>query len=263
MALLEIQNLSISFLIDGGRKMSAVRNINLSVEKDEVLCVVGESGSGKSVTARSILRLDEELPGMEVTGRILFDGENLLTASSQRMRAIRGSRIAMIFQDPLTSLNPVYTIGEQMTDLLRLHNRQLSAQEALQKALDLLESVEIIDANRVLDSYPFAISGGMRQRVMIAMAIACEPQLLIADEPTTALDVTVQAQILQLLLRMKKKISLSMLFITHDLALAYGICDRVAVFEKGRLVEEGTRDNIFFHPNCDYTKKLLNSMLRI
>lgn len=263
MSLLEIQDLCISFAAEDGGRIPAVRNLHLALDANEVLCIVGESGSGKSVTARSILRLDEDREGMEVTGRILFAGENLLKISQNRMRAIRGSHISMIFQDPLTSLNPVYTVGEQMTDLLRLHHPQWTSDSIRQKALSLLSSVEIADGERVLASFPFAISGGMRQRVMIAMALSCEPQLLIADEPTTALDVTVQAQILRLLLRMKKDLGLAIVFITHDLALAYQIADRIAVFEQGRVIETGSRENIFFHPRCEYTKKLLNSMLRV
>ena len=260
-SLLQVEDLHVSFE-KSGAVTQAVRGVDFAVERNETLCIVGESGSGKSVTAKSILRL---LPA-DVTryqGRIRFEGEDLLALRSAELRRIAGSRITMIFQDPLTSLNPVYRIGQQMISLIRLHDRSMDREAAYAKAKGLLESVEINRVESVLENYPFELSGGMRQRVMIAMAISTDPSLLLADEPTTALDVTVQAQILKLLAQIQRDNHLSIVFITHDLAVAHEIADRIAVFHDGRIVEQGAADRIFYEPQQAYTKKLLNSVLRV
>lgn len=260
--LLEIDDLRVSFARDGAL-VPAVRGVSFSMDKGEVLCIVGESGSGKSVTAKSILQLNPEDSTFYEQGRILFDGSDLLGMSRRQLNRYAGTRISMIFQDPLTSLNPVYRVGQQMVSFLLLHNKEMSKQQAWDRSAELLQSVEILDAEHALRSYPFELSGGMRQRVMIAMALANNPELLIADEPTTALDVTTQAGILKLLMHMHKENGTSMIFITHDLSIVYSIADRILVFHDGVIVEGGSRDQIFYHPKQDYTKTLLNSVLRV
>lgn len=262
-ALLDIEGLEVSLRNPEGHPVEVLRGLDLSVNPGEVVCLVGESGSGKSVTARSVMGLLDPRTLAHTAGAIRFAGQNLLDLPERAMNMLRGTKISMVFQDPMTSLNPVYRIGAQMFGLLRLHDKAASARILREKSLGLLTSVGISNPARVLDSYPFQISGGMRQRVLIAMAIAFVPQLLIADEPTTALDVSVERQIIDLLVDLRRRFSMALLFITHDLALAYEIADRIAVCEKGRIVEVGDRESVFRHPQADYTKLLLNSLLRM
>ena len=236
-----------------------VDDVDFEVMPGEVLGIVGESGSGKSVTALSILGLLSP-PGRVASGEIRFDGEDLLAKTEAQMQRIRGDRISMIFQEPMTSLNPVFTIGDQIAETLREH-QLLGRREATRKAIDLLGMVEIAAASRRIHEYPHQLSGGMRQRVMIAMALACQPRLLIADEPTTALDVTVQAQIMRLLRDIRAELGSAMLLITHDLSLVAEYCDRVYVMYAGRLVEEADVFSIFRAPQHPYTRALLRSTL--
>ena len=260
--LISIKNLKVSF-IRSGSLIKAVNGLSFDVKKGEILCIAGESGSGKSVTAKSILQLNPPDTTIYEDGEILYNGGDLLRMNRRQLSRIAGSKISMIFQDPLTSLNPVYKVGQQMGAMLRLHNPSMSREDAKKRSIELLESVEIRQADRVLNNYPFELSGGMRQRVMIAMAISGDPDLLLADEPTTALDVTIQAQILKLLLDIHKRTGLSIIFITHDLSVVYQIADRVIVFNKGDIVEQGTKEEIFLNPQMPYTKKLLDSVLRV
>ncbi|MNZ29605.1 Oligopeptide transport ATP-binding protein OppD [compost metagenome] len=261
--LLEIKDLSVAF-----RKNQVTTpvfsGLSFDIYQGETVCLVGESGSGKSVTAKAIMRL---LPTDSVSypeGEIRFNGRDLLSHSEREMEQIRGDQIAMVFQDALSALNPVYTIGTQMVDLIRLHAKEkLSRRQALAQAKELLAQVDIRHADEVVKQYPFQLSGGMRQRVMIAMALSSRPRLLIADEPTTALDVTVQSNILKLIRQLKEKFGMTILFITHDLGVVYEMADRVLVLRQGELVESGTRDEIFTRPRHAYTKQLLNSMPRI
>jgi oligopeptide/dipeptide ABC transporter ATP-binding protein len=258
--LLETKNLETHFQTRAG-VVRAVDGVSFSIAKGEMLALVGESGCGKSVTALSILRLVAP-PGKIVGGEILFKGENLLALSDEAMRAIRGNRIAMIFQDPMTSLNPVYTIGEQIGEALRLH-RKLSRAQARGAAVEAMREVAIPDAARRLQDYPHQLSGGMRQRVMIAMALACDPELLIADEPTTALDVTIQAQILELLNELRRTRELAVLLITHDLGVVAETADRVSVMYTGRIVEQSPVEELFAHPKHPYTQGLLQSVPKL
>jgi oligopeptide transport system ATP-binding protein len=232
------------------------------VNRGETLGIVGESGCGKSVTSLSVMRLIPTPPGKIAGGQMLFDGEDLLHMSEEEMRHIRGNRIAMIFQDPMTSLNPVLTVGRQITESLELHMK-LSKREALNRAAELLDMVGIPSAGKRLDNYPHQFSGGMRQRVMIAMALSCNPELLIADEPTTALDVTIQAQILELINRLKDELDTAVMMITHDLGVVAGMTDRVTVMYAGKVVEEGTTKEIFANPRMPYTIGLLRSIPRL
>ena len=255
--LLELRNLSVQFASAQGA-VTAVRDVNLSLEKGEVLGLVGESGSGKSVTSLAIMRL---LPPQAVLeGEVRFGSNgtarNLLQISAEQMRALRGSKISMIFQEPMTALNPVMRVGEQIAEAVRAH-QELSKREAWDRAVHALEEVAIPDAARRARDYPHQLSGGMRQRVMIAMAIVNRPELLIADEPTTALDVTIQAQILDLLAELRQKFGLTMLFISHDLAVVSQVAARIAVMYAGTVVELGTRDDIFRAPAHPYTRGLL------
>lgn len=260
--LLDIQDLKVSF-VRSGKLVHAVNGVSFSLAKGEVLCIVGESGSGKSVAAKSILQLNPDDTTIYESGNIFFEGADLLPMSRKELNQYAGSKISLIFQDPLTSLNPVHKIGFEMESLLRLHDKTMSKEEARKRSIELLESVEIHGAERVLNNYPFELSGGMRQRVMIAMGISSNPDLLIADEPTTALDVTTQAEILNLLMEIHEKSGVSIIFITHDLSIVYKIADRILVFHDGLIVEEGSKDAIFNNPQQDYTKMLLNSVLRI
>jgi peptide/nickel transport system ATP-binding protein/oligopeptide transport system ATP-binding protein len=255
--LLEIKNLKTAFETNMGA-VRAVDDVTFSIGEGEVLGLVGESGCGKSITALSILRLIAA-PGQIVGGSIKFKGRNLLECSPEEMRSIRGNDIAMIFQDPLTSLNPVYTVGEQIAEAIRLH-RGLDRTSAWASAIDAMKEVAIPDAERRASDYPHQLSGGMRQRVMIAMALACDPELLIADEPTTALDVTIQAQILDLINGLRSRRKLSVLLITHDLGVIAETADRVAVMYTGRIVEEGSVAQLFSAPKHPYTRGLLNSL---
>ncbi|WP_129673604.1 ABC transporter ATP-binding protein [Candidatus Chloroploca sp. Khr17] len=259
--LLEVRNLETHFHTQDG-VVKAVDGVSFHVDRGETLGIVGESGCGKSVTSLSIMRLIPSPPGKIAGGQILFDGEDLLTLSDAEMRHIRGNRIAMIFQDPMTSLNPVLTIGRQITESLELH-MSLSRKEAYNRAAELLHMVGIPSASKRLDNYPHQFSGGMRQRVMIAMALSCNPELLIADEPTTALDVTIQAQILELINRLREELQTAVLMITHDLGVVAGMTDRVTVMYAGKVVEEGNTKEIFANPRMPYTIGLLRSIPRL
>jgi oligopeptide/dipeptide ABC transporter ATP-binding protein len=258
--LLEVRNLQTHFPTRAGL-VRAVDGVSFYVDRGELLGLVGESGCGKSITALSVMRLISP-PGKIVDGEIIFEGENLLTASEERLREIRGDDIAMIFQDPMTSLNPVYTVGEQIAEALRLH-RQMSRAEARAAAVEAMKEVAIPDPERRASDYPHQLSGGMRQRVMIAMALACDPKLLIADEPTTALDVTIQAQILELLNELRRTRELGVLLITHDLGVVAEVADRVAVMYTGRIVEESPVEELFARPKHPYTEGLLRSVPKL
>ena len=257
-ALLEVRNLRTAFNTETG-KVRALDGVSFAVEKGKTLAVVGESGCGKSVTAMSIMGLVQDANGFVEDGQILFEGQNLAALSRDQMRTIRGDRISMIFQEPMTALNPVYTIGEQIGEVFRIH-RGMSRAQAKQEALRMLKLVHIPDPHKRIDEYPFQLSGGMRQRVMIAMALACEPSLLIADEPTTALDVTIQAQILRLMKELQREKNTAILFITHDLGVVAEMADHVVVMYAGKAVEYGSVYEIFENPKHPYTKGLLNSI---
>ena len=258
--ILQVEGLKTYFKLREGM-LKAVDGISFSLDPDEVLCIVGESGSGKSVTAQSILRLIDP-PGQIVEGRIRYRDTDLMTLSEREMERIRGDRICMIFQDPMTSLNPVFTIGEQIAEGLREH-QGLDKKAAREKAIELLRSVGIPNAEERYRDYPHSFSGGMRQRVLIAAAIACEPDILIADEPTTALDVTIQAQILKLLSDVKRRLNSALILITHDLGVVASMADRVLVMYAGEMVEYGDVKTIFEHPKHPYTIGLMNSVIRL
>ncbi len=260
MHLLEVNDLQTQFPTRSGL-VRAVDGVSFHLDRGELLGLVGESGCGKSITALSVMRLISP-PGKIVNGEILFDGKNLLKLSDAEMRQMRGDDIAMIFQDPMTSLNPVFTVGEQIAEALRLH-RKLSHKDARRATVEAMREVAIPDPARRLDDYPHQLSGGMRQRVMIAMALACNPKLLIADEPTTALDVTIQAQILELLDELRKQRELAVLLITHDLGVVAEVADRVAVMYTGRIVEESPVDELFARPKHPYTEGLLRSVPKL
>ncbi len=259
--ILKIRNLSVSFATENGRE-KVIEDVSFSVEHGRTLGLVGESGCGKSVTAMSIIRLLPSPPSQVESGRIVFDGEDLLRLSGAQMRTIRGNRIGMIFQEPMTSLNPTFSIGFQIGEVLRIH-RDLGRAQARQRCLELLGLVGVGSPAARLDQYPHQLSGGLRQRVMIAMAIACRPGLLIADEPTTALDVTIQAQILDLLVKLQEDLEMSILMITHDLGVVAEFCDQVAVMYAGKIVEKASVEQIFLHPRHPYTHGLLTSVPRI
>ncbi|EMF0256899.1 ABC transporter ATP-binding protein [Enterococcus hirae] len=254
---LEVKNLQISFDTYAG-KVRAIRGVNFHLNKGETLAIVGESGSGKSVTTRSIMRLLSSNATID-SGEILFKGKNIVDQSEKAMQKIRGKEIAMIFQDPMTSLDPTMTIGKQVAESLRKHNK-VSKKEGQKAALELLNLVGIPEAEKRINSYPHQFSGGQRQRIVIAIALICYPEILIADEPTTALDVTIQAQILELLKEIQTKIDTSIIFITHDLGVVANVADRVAVMYGGKIVEVGTSEEIFYHPQHPYTWGLLGSM---
>ena len=259
--MLSIRNLVVEFATDEGR-LRAVDGVSLDVPRGQALGLVGESGSGKTVTALSILRLVPMPPGRIVSGRILYGGRDLLALSEKELQKIRGDRIAMIFQDPMTSLNPVYTVGDQVAEAVRIHQRR-SRRGAAARAVELLGKVGIPEPATRARSYPHELSGGMRQRVMIAMALALGPEVLIADEPTTALDVTIQAQILELLGRLQRELGMSILLITHDLGVVAEICDQVAVMYAGQLVERAATRELFRAPRHPYTAGLLASVPRL
>lgn len=254
--LLDIENLQVSFFTDAG-EVKAVNGVSYTLNQGEVLGIVGESGSGKSVSAYTLMGLISE-PGKIVGGTVLFNGHHIEKMTEKEFRKMRGSEASIIFQDPMTSLNPVFTIGNQITEMLRLHTK-LDRKERHARAVKLLDLVGINDPERRMKQYPFEFSGGMRQRVMIAMGLACEPKLLIADEPTTALDVTIQAQIMELMVDLKKKINMSIILITHDLGVVSDVCDRIAVMYAGKIVEIGSTDDIFYSPKHCYTQGLLRS----
>ena len=259
--LLRIEGLQTHFFTEAGT-VRAVDGVNLMVRKGETLGIVGESGCGKSVTALSVLRLIPTPPGKIVGGNIYLDGRDLLKLPENEMRKVRGAIISMIFQEPMTSLNPVFTVGDQIAEGIRLHQR-LSKRESWNKAIEMLHIVRMADPERRVKEYPHQMSGGMRQRVMIAMALSCNPQLLIADEPTTALDVTIQAQILELLSQLKSKLGMAVMLITHDLGVVADTAARVAVMYAGRVVEEAPVMALFTSPKHPYTQGLLNSIPRL
>ncbi|MBB6622147.1 ABC transporter ATP-binding protein [Clostridium gasigenes] len=254
--LIEFKNLKTYFYTEGGT-VKAVNDVSFKIKKGEVVCVVGESGCGKSVTAMSLMRLVAS-PGEIVEGEILYENKNLLTLSDSEMRAIRGNDISMIFQEPMTSLNPVFTVGKQIMESIIVHQK-LKKKEARKAAIDMISLVGIADAETVVDRYPHELSGGMKQRIMIAMALSCNPKVLIADEPTTALDVTIQAQILDLMRDIKEKFNTSIMFITHDLGVVAEMADYVVVMYAGKVIEEGPVEVIFKNPMHPYTIGLLKS----
>ena len=256
--LIQVKNLQISFKYDGVMT-PVIRGVSFDIKRGETLGMVGESGSGKSVTSREIMRLIATPPARIDSGEILFEGRDILKMSDDELRSIRGTRISMIFQEPMTSLNPVYTCGDQIMEVIRLH-KGVSKKEARQMAIEMLREVGVQSPETRVDCYPHELSGGMRQRVMIAMALSCSPTLLISDEPTTALDPTIQAQILQLIKDMKKKLNMSVLFITHDLGVVAQNCDRVVVMYAGKIVEVAEVCELFDHPAHPYTQGLIMSI---
>jgi oligopeptide/dipeptide ABC transporter ATP-binding protein len=259
--LVEIRNLRTHFHTEDG-VVPAVDGVNFYIKRGETLGVVGESGCGKSVTSLSVMRLIPNPPGKIVEGEILFEGQDLVKKSEAEMRKIRGNDISMIFQEPMTSLNPVYTIGDQIAEAIQLH-QGLNQKEAIDKAIEMLRLVGIPLPERRVKEYPHQLSGGMRQRVMIAMALSCNPKLLIADEPTTALDVTIQAQILELMKKLKKELGMAIMLITHDLGVVAEMCERVIVMYGGKVVEEADAVSLFKSPLHPYTEGLLRSIPRM
>jgi len=255
--MLEVKNLSVQFEQDHNT-IKAVGDVSFALDRGQTLGLLGESGSGKSTAALAIMRLISP-PGRIVSGEILLDGTDLLKLNSEEMRKIRGAKISMIFQDPFASLNPVFTVGDQIAEAFRYH-QGLNKKDAWQEAVRMLETVHIRDAVQRIHNYPHQFSGGMRQRVMIAMALACKPDLLIADEPTTALDVTIQAGILKLLKEVQQEFNLGVLFITHNFAIVRQVCDNVVVMRKGRVVEAGKTEEVLASPRDDYTKDLIHSV---
>jgi oligopeptide transport system ATP-binding protein len=258
--MLEVKDLHTSFLTPAG-EVKAVNGISFTLDSGKVLGIVGESGSGKSVTAYSILQILSK-NGRIVSGSIRFKGQELVGAGEKVMRSIRGNKISIIFQDPMTSLNPTYTIGQQLTEAIVLHTGR-SKREAYDRALEMLRLVNVNEPEKRMKQYPHECSGGMRQRIMIAMALACEPDVLIADEPTTALDVTIQAQILELMQSLQKELGMAIIMITHDLGVVAQMCDEVIVMYAGSICEQGTVEEIFYHPKHEYTKGLLRSIPRV
>jgi oligopeptide/dipeptide ABC transporter ATP-binding protein len=259
--LIEVNGLKIDFMIEGVPRR-VIDDISFEIYRGDVLGVVGESGSGKSVTAKSILRLLSNPPGKIVGGEILFDGNDILQMDMDSLRKIRGNAISMIFQEPMSSLNPVFTCGDQIKEGVRLH-QNVDSKAAMQKAIDLLKMVGIPMPEQRIYSYPHELSGGMRQRIMIAMALSCSPRLLIADEPTTALDPTIQAQILNLIRKVQKESSMSVMYITHDLGVVAETCDRVMVMYAGRIVEKANVAELFTNPSHPYTQGLLRAIPRL
>ena len=257
MALLEVRDLHTSFFTDAG-EVKAVNGVSYFLDHGKVLGIVGESGSGKSVTAYSIMQILAGT-GKIVSGSIKLDGQELVGAGEDVMKKIRGNRVSIIFQDPMTSLNPTYTIGHQLMEAILLHTNR-NKQQAYDRAVEMLHLVNINEPKKRMTQYPYELSGGMRQRVMIAMALACEPDILIADEPTTALDVTIQAQILDLMKQLQKELGMAIIMITHDLGVVAQMCDEVIVMYAGSICEQGTADEIFYNPKHEYTKGLMRSI---
>ena len=257
MALLEVRDLHTSFFTPVG-EVKAVNGISFNLDHGKVLGIVGESGSGKSVTAYSVMQILEKT-GKIISGSIKVDGKELVGLPEREMKNIRGNRISIIFQDPMTSLNPTYTIGHQLMEAILLHTNR-NKQQAYDRALEMLKLVNVNEPEKRMKQYPFEFSGGMRQRVMIAMALACEPDILIADEPTTALDVTIQAQILELMQSLQKELGMAIIMITHDLGVVAQMCDEVIVMYAGSICEQGTADEIFYNPKHEYTKGLIRSI---
>ncbi len=260
MRLLEVKDLKTSFFTPSG-EVKAVDGVSFNLDKGTVLGIVGESGSGKSVTAYSVMQILTK-PGRIVGGSIKLNGEELVGASEEKMRSVRGNKISIIFQDPMTSLNPVFTIGNQLMEAIMLHTKR-NKEQAFARAVEMLQLVGINEPNKRMEQYSFELSGGMRQRVMIAMALSCEPDILIADEPTTALDVTIQAQILELMTKLQKQLGMAIIMITHDLGVIASMCDEVIVMYAGKVAERGTADEIFYNPKHEYTKGLLRSIPNI
>ncbi len=258
--LVDIRNERLSFFTPAG-EVKALNDVSFKMKEGEVLGIVGESGSGKSVTAYSLMGLTA-YPGRLIGGTIDFNGHRINDLSESEFREIRGNEVSIIFQDPMTSLNPVYTIGNQIEEVIRLHTDK-SKDEARERAKELLTLVGINEPEKRLKQYPHELSGGMRQRVMIAIALACEPKLLIADEPTTALDVTIQAQILELMMELREKLGMAIIMITHDLGIVASMCEKIAVMYAGKIVEYGTTDDIFYNPKHEYTKGLIRSIPRL
>ena len=257
MALLEVNNLQTSFFTDAG-EVKAVNGVSFFLDRGKVLGIVGESGSGKSVTAYSIMQILAST-GKIVGGSIKLDGEELVGAGEKKMKTVRGNKVSIIFQDPMTSLNPTYTIGSQLCEAILLHTDR-NKEEAHARAIEMLRLVNVNEPEKRMKQYPHELSGGMRQRVMIAMALACEPDILIADEPTTALDVTIQAQILELMRDLQKELGMAIIMITHDLGVVAQMCDEVVVMYAGSICEQGTADEIFYNPQHEYTKGLMRSI---
>ena len=258
--LVDIKNERLSFFTPAG-EVKALNDVSIHLKEGEVLGIVGESGSGKSVTAYSLMGLTAH-PGKLMGGTLRFNGHEIENMNEKQFREIRGNEVSIIFQDPMTSLNPVYTVGNQIMEVIRLHTDK-DKKQAYDRAKELLELVGINEPEKRLKQYPHELSGGMRQRVMIAIALACEPKLLIADEPTTALDVTIQAQILELMMELKDKLGMAIIMITHDLGVVASMCDHIAVMYAGRIVEYGTTDDIFYRPHHMYTKGLIRSIPRL
>lgn len=258
--LLDIKNERLSFFTPAG-EVKALNDVSISMKQGDVLGIVGESGSGKSVTAYSVMGLTAH-PGRIIGGTIDFNGHRINDMTEDEMRKMRGNEVSIIFQDPMTSLNPVFTIGNQIREVILLHTNK-NKKQAQDRAIELLSLVGINEPERRLKQYPHELSGGMRQRVMIAIALACEPKLLIADEPTTALDVTIQAQILELMMELKDQIGMSIIMITHDLGIVANMCQKIAVMYAGKIVEYGTIDEIFYNPKHEYTKGLLRSIPKL
>ena len=257
MSLLEVKNLQTSFFTDAG-EVKAVNDVSFTLDRGKVLGIVGESGSGKSVTAYSIMQI-LATTGKIIGGSVKLDGQELVGSGEKIMKTVRGNRISIIFQDPMTSLNPTYTIGKQLMEAIMLHTNR-NKKEAYDRAVEMLRLVNINEPEKRMKQYPFEHSGGMRQRVMIAMALACEPDILIADEPTTALDVTIQAQILELMGSLQKELGMAIIMITHDLGVVAQMCDEVIVMYAGSICEQGTADEIFYNPKHEYTKGLMRSI---
>ena len=257
MALLEVRDLHTAFTTPAGT-VNAVNGVSFDLERGKVLGIVGESGSGKSVTAYSVMQILEK-NGKIVSGSIKFDGQERVGAGEKVMKNIRGNKISIIFQDPMTSLNPTYTIGRQLVEAIVLHTSR-NAKQAYARAVEMLQLVNINEPEKRMKQYPFEFSGGMRQRIMIAMALACEPDILIADEPTTALDVTIQAQILELMQRLQKELGMAIIMITHDLGVVAQMCDEVIVMYAGSICEQGTVEEVFYNPCHEYTKGLMRSI---
>lgn len=260
--LIEVKNLKTYFYTDAG-VVKAVNDVSFSIAAGKTLGIVGESGCGKSITSLSIMQLLETPPGKIAGGEIIYRGENLLEKTADEMRKIRGKKIAMIFQEPMTSLNPVFTVGQQITEALMIHEAGMTKQQARSKAIEMLRMVKIPLPEKRIDEYPHQLSGGMRQRVMIAMALCCNPELLICDEPTTALDVTIQAQILDLINELKKKTGAAIMMITHDLGVIAEVADEVLVMYAGKVVEQGTTDELFDLPLHPYTAGLMSCIPKL
>ena len=257
MALLEVRDLHTAFATPAGT-VNAVNGVSFNLERGKVLGIVGESGSGKSVTAYSIMQILEK-NGKIVSGSVKIDGQELVGAGEKVMKTVRGNKVSIIFQDPMTSLNPTYTVGHQLMEAIMLHTPR-NKKEAWDRAVEMLRLVNVNEPEKRMKQYPFEFSGGMRQRVMIAMALACEPDILIADEPTTALDVTIQAQILELMQSLQKELGMAIIMITHDLGVVAQMCDEVIVMYAGSICEQGTADEIFYNPRHEYTKGLMRSI---